>query len=62
LTPREIEVLRLAAAGLSARKIGERLVVGHATVRTHLENIYSKLGVSDRASAVATAMRMGLID
>jgi DNA-binding CsgD family transcriptional regulator len=62
LTPRELEVIRLAAAGHSARDIAERLVVGHSTVRTHFENIYAKLSVSDKASAVATALRRGLID
>jgi PAS domain S-box-containing protein len=62
LTPRELEVLRLGARGLSARETAERLVVSPATVRTHFENIYAKLEVSDKASAVATAMRRGLID
>jgi len=62
LTPRELEVLRLGALGLSARETAERLVVSPATVRTHFENIYAKLEVSDKASAVATAMRRGLID
>jgi len=62
LTPRELEVLRLGARGLSARQTAERLVVSPATVRTHFENIYAKLEVSDKASAVATAMRRGLIE
>jgi DNA-binding CsgD family transcriptional regulator len=62
LTPRELEVLRLGAGGLSARETAERLVVSPATVRTHFENIYAKLEVSDKASAVATAIRRGLID
>jgi PAS domain S-box-containing protein len=62
LTPRELEVLRLGARGLSARETAERLVISPATIRTHMENIYAKLGVSDKASAVATAMRRGLID
>ena len=44
LTPRELEVLRLGARGLSARETAERLVVSPATVRTHFENIYAKLG------------------
>ena len=55
-------MLRLGARGLSARETAERLVVSPATIRTHMENIYAKLGVSDKASAVATAMRRGLID
>jgi PAS domain S-box-containing protein len=62
LTPRELQVLRLGARGLSARETAERLVVSPATVRTHFENIYAKLDVSDKASAVATAMRRGLIE
>ena len=62
LTARELEVLQLAAHGLSARQIAERLIVSPGTVRSHLENIYSKLGLTDRASAVATAPRRGLIE
>jgi DNA-binding CsgD family transcriptional regulator len=62
LTPREIEVLQIAAHGLSARESAARLVVSPATVRTHLENIRRKLQVSDKASAVAVALRLGLID
>ena len=62
LTAREVEVLQHAAAGLTARMTAERLTVSNATVRTHLENIYPKLEVSDKASAVATALRLGIID
>jgi PAS domain S-box-containing protein len=62
LTPRELEVLQIAAQGLSARETAERLVVSPATVKTHLENIYAKLGVSDKASAVAHGMRHGMIE
>jgi PAS domain S-box-containing protein len=62
LTPRELEVLELAAQGCSGREIAERLVVSPATVRTHFEHIYEKYGVSDRASAVAKALREGLIE
>jgi PAS domain S-box-containing protein len=61
LTPRQLEVLQLAADGLSGRAIAERLVVSAATIKTHFANIYSKLEVSDRASAVATGLRQGLI-
>jgi DNA-binding transcriptional LysR family regulator len=61
LTARELEVLQLAAHGLSARQVAERLTVSPATVRSHLENIYPKLGVTDKTSAVATALRQGLI-
>jgi DNA-binding CsgD family transcriptional regulator len=62
LTPREIEVLQLAAEGLAAAQTAIRLKVGTATIRTHLANIYAKLLVADRSSAVATAMRLGIID
>ena len=56
------EVLRLAAQGHSAPKLAEMLVNSPSTVRTHLERIYEKLGAPNRAAAVATAMRLGLID
>jgi two-component system, NarL family, nitrate/nitrite response regulator NarL len=62
LTPREHEVLVLAADGLSASGIGERLFLSAATVKTHLAHTYDKLGVSDRAAAVAEAFRRGLLD
>ncbi len=62
LTPREIEVLQLAAGGLSARETAKRLTISPGTVKTHLQNIYPKLEVSDRGAAVATALRLGLID
>jgi PAS domain S-box-containing protein len=62
LTQREIEVLRLAAEGHSGPEIAEQLVLSPATVRTHFEHIYEKLGVGDRAAAVAQALRTGLIE
>ena len=62
LTRREAEILELAAEGRSAPLIAAELVVSRATVRTHFENMYAKLGVGDRAGAVARAMRLGLID
>jgi DNA-binding CsgD family transcriptional regulator len=61
LTPRELEVLDLAAAGYNGPMIAAQLVVSAATVRTHFEHIYEKLEVRDRAAAVAKAMRLGLI-
>jgi PAS domain S-box-containing protein len=61
LTPREIEVLQLAAGGNTVREIADQLVVSPATVKSHLEHIYEKLGVRDRAAAVAQALRLGLI-
>jgi two-component system nitrate/nitrite response regulator NarL len=62
LTPREHEVLVLAAEGLSASRIGERLFLSPSTVKTHLAHVYDKLGVSDRTAAVAEAFRQGLVD
>jgi two-component system, NarL family, nitrate/nitrite response regulator NarL len=62
LSPREREVLVLIADGLSAPEIGRRLHVSPATVKTHLQSLYEKLGVSDRAAAVASAMRTGLLE
>jgi two-component system, NarL family, nitrate/nitrite response regulator NarL len=62
LTSRESAVLALAAEGYATREIAARLNVGSATVKTHLQSVYSKLGVSDRASAVAAAMRRGLLE
>ncbi|MGH2850375.1 MAG: LuxR C-terminal-related transcriptional regulator [Solirubrobacteraceae bacterium] len=61
LTPRELDVLELAADGRTGPEIAGDLVISPATVRTHFENIYAKLGVGDRAAAVARAMRLGLI-
>lgn len=62
LSGRETEVLRLAAHGHSGPEIAEILYVSSSTVKTHFENIYEKLGVNDRAAAVAQAIRIGLID
>jgi two-component system, NarL family, nitrate/nitrite response regulator NarL len=62
LTPREKAVLLLAAEGLATREIATRLGVASATVKTHLQSIYQKLGVPDRTSAVAAAMRRGLLE
>lgn len=62
LTARESEVLRLLAEGRTSARIGEELHLSEATVKTHLHNLYEKLGVSDRAAAVATAMRWGLLE
>ena len=61
LTPRELQVLQLSANQRVRRQIAEDIEVSEATVKTHLEHIYHKLGVSDRASAVAEAIRQGLI-
>ena len=61
LTAREQEVLALTAEGLGAREIGERLYLSSTTVKTHLQSVYKKLEVSDRAAAVAEGMRSGLL-
>jgi two-component system, NarL family, nitrate/nitrite response regulator NarL len=62
LSQREREILQLTADGLSATGIANRLYLSPATVKTHLQRIYQKLGVSDRAAAVAEAMRRGLFE
>jgi PAS domain S-box-containing protein len=62
LTPREIEVLAFAADGLSERELAEELLLSPATIKTHFKNIHKKLGVRNRAAAVARAMRLGVID
>jgi DNA-binding CsgD family transcriptional regulator len=62
LTPREVEVLTLAALGLPVSSIGQRLTISRGTVKSHLEHIYAKLGVVNRTAAVAQALRTGLID
>jgi DNA-binding CsgD family transcriptional regulator len=61
LTPREIEVLALAADGFSGPELAQALVLSRATVSTHFQNIYAKLEVRSRAAAVAKAMRLGAI-
>jgi DNA-binding CsgD family transcriptional regulator len=61
LTPRELDVLRLAAEGHTGPMIAATLFLSTATVKTHFANIYRKLDVSDRAAAVAKAMRLRLI-
>jgi len=61
LTPRQLQILQLAARSHSAADIAGELFLSPATVKRHFEDAYAALGVSDRASAVAEAMRRGLI-
>jgi len=61
LSQRELEVLGLVASGATNREAAARLFITEATVKTHLLNIYAKLGVSDRAAAVAEAFNRGLL-
>jgi len=61
LSQRELEVLELVAAGNTNREAAARLFITEATVKTHLLNIYAKLGVGDRAAAVAEAFNRGLL-
>ncbi len=62
LTPREIEVLTLAAEGRSGPELAKELSLSPTTINTHFKNVYVKLDVRTRAAAVAKAMRLGLID
>jgi two-component system nitrate/nitrite response regulator NarL len=62
LSARELEILKLVAEGLSGPEIGARLYISSSTVKTHVKSVLDKLGVNDRAAAVAEGMRRGLID
>ena len=61
LTQRELEVLQLAADGLSNQELAERLVISERTVKNHIANIFSKLQVNDRTQAILYALRKGLV-
>ena len=58
---REMEILRLVAGGATNREVAARLFISEATVKTHLLHLYGKLGVNDRAAAVAAAYAQGLL-
>jgi DNA-binding NarL/FixJ family response regulator len=62
LTPREIEVLRLVAAGNANKEIGAQLSLTEVTVKSHVKNILAKLGANDRTHAVTIALKRGIID
>jgi two-component system nitrate/nitrite response regulator NarL len=62
LSVRELDVLKWIAAGASAPQIGRQLHLSAGTIKTHMQHLYDKLGVSDRAAAVAVAMRQGIIE
>ena len=62
LTDREREILKMIAAGKSLPDIAKELYLGVTTVKTHVQHLYEKLGVSDRAAAVAEAMRRRVIE
>jgi DNA-binding NarL/FixJ family response regulator len=61
ISAREREVLALVARGTTNREIGRSLFISEATVKTHLTHLYAKLGVTDRAAAVATAYERGIL-
>jgi len=61
LSPRELEILGLVARGTTNREAAKRLFISEATVKTHLLHIYAKLGVNDRAAAVAVGFDRGLL-
>lgn len=62
LSDRGLEILRLIADGATNRQVAARLFISEATVKTHVLHIYGKLGVNDRAAAVAAGFRRGLLD
>jgi DNA-binding NarL/FixJ family response regulator len=62
LTPREIDVLRLVAAGNANKEIGAQLSLTEVTIKSHLKNIMSKLGANDRTHAVIIALKRGIFD
>lgn len=62
LTPRELDVLRLIAAGNSNKRIADKLSIGEASVKSHVENLLSKLDANDRTHAVTIALKRGIIE
>jgi DNA-binding NarL/FixJ family response regulator len=62
LTPREVDVLQLIAAGKANKQIADQLSIGEASVKSHVGHILSKLGANDRAHAVAIGLKRGIIE
>ena len=62
LSSREMDVLRLVAAGNGNKQIADKLSIGETTVKSHMTNIFSKLGANDRAHAVTIGLQRGIID
>jgi len=62
LTPREVDVLRLIAAGNSNKRVADKLSIAEASVKSHVESILSKLGANDRTHAVTIALKRGIIE
>ncbi|HEY3940482.1 MAG TPA: response regulator transcription factor, partial [Bryobacteraceae bacterium] len=60
-TPRELDVLKLIVGGKSNKEIGRELSIAEATVKTHINSLLSKLGVSDRTQAATTALQRGIV-
>jgi DNA-binding NarL/FixJ family response regulator len=61
LTPRELEIVRMVAAGLRNKGVAARLGISEGTVKVHLHNIYEKLGVEGRVELLVSAQRRGLL-
>ena len=61
LTPRETEVMRCVATGLSNHKIAEQLIVSEGTIKIHVHNIYRKLGINNRVDLTLYAQKRGLV-
>lgn len=61
LSERELEILRLVAEGMSNQQIADHMVIALGTVKTHVHNIYGKLGVESRTQAIARARELNLI-
>jgi len=60
LTERELEIVRLVASGYKNKEVGQTLTISERTVKTHLTNVFQKLGVRDRVGLVMYALRHGL--